>query len=510
MALIPFTTTIEFYYTAAWHTCTDVLQDPGPTWEFGLGSGVMDLVADTGILTFTLDNSPRNSASLAGYYSIGHTNCPAWFKDAMPIRVTCTRTDVPTSAVRFVGVLVAADPTSGAYRSDTVEVEARDWMDYAYIQKLGELAIQTGAGLGTDDALTTALAKFDVQPTATSFAVGKESFAALFDSDDAEKMTMAALFQKYARNEGGGYIYLRGDGTLRFDNRHVRPASTTDSFTLDASASTPMTELELGWSRDDIANRVEVTVYPTQVDTGATTVIWRLRDGFAMSAGQVLVVTCAFVDPDTGTRISASGVVTPLVSSTHIKFGSTDDGTSNDLIGSLTFPMVVGGNTATVTLTAAVAGYVNKLEIVGNGIYRYEPMTLTSEDATSIAARGERVMKVDLEQITSTNTAQVYAYYLKGQLKDPMMRVKRVRFLANFNTDFATAALTVNPNTRFAIKETQTGVDNPLFACRIKYEMVGTFLWVEIIPAMMPGGGNLNYFIWDVAGHGWNEGVWVF
>lgn len=513
MTWIVFKTYVEFYYAAAWHACADVLADPGVSWEYGLpGGGVNDLVAGTGILYFTLDNSEANSAHLAGYYTPGHTNAPAWFVDGLPVRVRLERQDDMTIATRFLGYLVSCLPSSGMYRNARTQVEARDWLDYAYEQHLGAIPIDTGAGLGVEDALTTALTYFDIQPAATDFDTGKETFAALFDSDNSEEMTMSALFQKLARNEGGGFIFLEGDGTLRFDNRHARILATADAFTLDATASSPMQELDVTWDRGQIVNRIEVTIYPADVDTGSTTIIWQLREPFILAPGQVMAVTCAFVDPDTGTRISASDVVNPLVSGTTIKFGSANDGTSNDLIGSLTFPMVVGGNTAIVTLTniGTQAGYLNLLKILGNGIYRYEPLVIANEDAASIALRGVRPLTVDLEQVTSANTANLYGAYLLGQLKDPSPRPDLIRFLANFSDEFATAALTIEPNTRFRVKEYQTGLDAPVFACRILFRAQGQFVWVDIVPAMMPGGGEINYFIWDVAGHGWDEGVWVF
>jgi hypothetical protein len=153
---------------------------------------------------------------------------------------------------------------------------------------------------------------------------------------------------------------------------------------------------------------------------------------------------------------------------------------------------------------------VNFIEILGDGIYTYDPMTLTAEDAASILIRGERSLPVKLEQITSPSTAQAYATFLKQQLADPAKKIERVRFLANFNDAFATAALTAEVNTRFGIKETQTGTDTSLFACRLKFEQQGPLLWVEILGAPAVGAGAVNYFIWDLAGHGWDVGKWAF
>jgi len=502
---------IWFYYSGAWHLCPDVLQDPAPVWEFGLpGNGPMDLVADTGILSFALDNSSSNAAGLAGYYSTGHPDCPAWFVDGLPVKVICTRQDTFVSATRFLGVMTDARPTSGVFEEAIVEVECHDWMDYASIQKLGQLAIQTSKR--ADEALTTALLDFPIQPAAVDFDEGKETWPKIFDTDDSMKMTMAALFQKLARNEGGGYIFLEGDGTLRFDNRHARPATATAAFTLDATGATPMNELDVSWSRKEIKNRVEANINLGRTDTTATTVIWKLQKTFALSAGQELILTCPYRDPATGARISATEVVDPLVGGTHIKFGSVDDGSSNDLIGSLIFPLDVGGNTTEITLTntGTVSGYVNFIELIGKGIYTYEPMMLEAEDAASIAARGELLLPVKLEQIVNPNTAHAYAVSLKQQLANPAREIEGVRFLANFSDEFMTAAMTAEVNIRFAVVEGQTGTDIELFACRLKFEQEGPLLWVEIIPAP---AATVNYFIWDQAPgatYGWDAGRWAF
>lgn len=513
MSFVKFKTEIYLYYTAAWHLCSDVLQDPAPTWEYGLpGNGPMDLVAGTGILTFGLNNSSRNAAGLAGYYSPGHGNCPAWFVDGLPIKVVCTREDTSASATRFRGEMVSARPTSGVFNEAITEVEAQDWMAFADIQKLGQLAIQSSKRV--DEALTTALLNFPAtcQPNATDFDTGKETFASIFNTDDSTKQTMAALFQKLARNEGGGHIFLEGDGTLRFDNRHARPMTTAAAFTLDATASTPMKEMRVLWGRSMIKNRIEAKMFPSKVDTGADTVVWKLQDPIPISAGQTLVITCPYRDPATAQRISAANVVTPLVGGTHIKFGSTDDGSSNDLIGSLTYPMVVGGNSSEITLTntGSVSGYLNFVEILGDGIYTYDPMVLEAEDAASILARGERSLPVALEQITSPSMAHAFAVKLKGELANPRVVIESVKFLANFSGAFATAALTVEPNTRFAVKEGQTGIDTELFACHLKFEWASPLLWVEVVPAPGAGAGAVNYGIFDVAGHGYDESVFAF
>lgn len=492
----------------AWVLCPDALMDPGPRWEYGLpGNGVMDLVASTGILTLTLDNSGTNSQGLAGYYSPGHPNCPAWFTDGLPVKVIVERQDTWAQADRFIGEIVGIRPSSGLFEAAVTEVEAHDWMEQVSIQKIGQLAIQTSKR--ADEALTTALAQFAIQPTATSFGIGDETFDSIFVTDDAIRMSMASLFQKLARNELGGHIYLQGDGALVFNERSYRPGVTAAAFSLDATTDHPMTELDVAWLRQDIKNRIECKCFPSRVDAAATTVIWKLQQTFPLLAGASITLTCPFRDPDTGMRISAIDVVNPLVSATHIKFGSVDDGATNDLIGSLTRPMTVGANSAKIVLTntGGTDGFVNFLEIVGKGIYIYEPMVMSDEDSASILAKGERVLPVNLELISDPNRAQAYATLLLGLLVDPHASIDRVTFLANYCDAFATAALTVDPNVRFAIVEPQTGINAHFFVCRIRYEVVGPQLWVTIVPAQ---ASALNYLTFDVDGHGLDEGVLRF
>jgi len=780
VTLIEIETSIWFYYTADWHECADWLPSPVPAWEYGLpGGDPMDIVATTGMLSFALDNSAANAAGLPGFYSPGHANCPAWFTDGLPVKVVVERMDTHVSATKFTGVVTAIRPTSGVYEAATTEVECRDWMDYAHVKKIGELFIE--ANKRADQALTSALAEFPLQPTGTNFEAGIETFLSIFNTDDSLRMTMASLFQKLARNECMGQIFLDGDGTLRFHNRNHRLV-TAPLFTLDATADSPMDALTVAWRRQAIKNRVECKIWPSVIDAASTTVLWKLQlsapslspaGNMPLAAGETATLTCPYRDPVTGTRISAIDVVDPLVSGTHIKLGSIDDGATNDLaeayctggtvtqvggqrihtftgddtlvvvrggavkslivagggggggtaagnaaggggggtiynaadvvtagnkavvvgaggayaagvqggvggassfngvsatggggggiwadgadggnggsgggvgqafggsqvagtgiagqgfaggafiaaqfagsggggagalggqtsganskeggvggagisssisgaalwyggggggsthstgsgvapggsgvggaghfgatagtagmtnrggggggggetvaggvggsgivIVSYPYPgfsnsMVVGGNTAKITLTnnLGVTGYVNLLELWGKGIYTYEPMVLSDEDAASIALRGERPLEIRLEQISNPVTAQGLATYTLGLTLEPRGNIDSVRFLANFSDDFATAAIDVEPNAPFLVVEEQSGTQQGVIAARLKYRQEGPKLWVEIVPAPIR---EVNYFTWDLAGHGWDEGVWTF
>src|SRR4030065_1368367 len=70
---------------------TDVTADARASVEIAVqygisGTGPADRVAQTGTLSFALDNSEHNSGGLIGYYAPGHANCRNGFEGGCPGR----------------------------------------------------------------------------------------------------------------------------------------------------------------------------------------------------------------------------------------------------------------------------------------------------------------------------------------------------------------------------------------------------------------------------------------
>jgi hypothetical protein len=152
--------------------------------------------------------------------------------------------------------------------------------------------------------------------------------------------------------------------------------------------------------------------------------------------------------------------------------------------------------------------YLNFLQITGDTYRATDNISFSIEDAASQALYGLRPMSLELEQITDLTSADMMADKILAETKDPIRKVNSVKFLANFSDAFATAALTVEPNTRFSMIEPQSGINGAYFAGRLRFSQQGTLLWVEIVPAQAPAAKT--YFIWDTADHGWDEGVWIY
>jgi hypothetical protein len=501
---------IELVSSDGWTDVTaDVLQDPPLAVRYGIqDTDPMALVADTGSASFALDNSRRNSGGKQGYYSPGHANVRSGFDEGKPVRVSFAYSG--TTYYKFVGRIQSIEMMPDEFGDAYSLVTATDWMDYAAGQKIGDLAIQSSKRV--DQVLPTILAKVPIQPRATSYGTGQETFDSVFNTDQGDKMSVRSLLEKLALNEYG-QMYVEGDTvggeTFRFDNRHVRMASVPSDSIITLSSD--MGELEIEYTRERVKNIVKARVYPLDVDSDASTVIWYNQIPFSIDAGATVTMQVAYRDPGTGQRISAADVVDPLVAGTDYDFGSASGTPASDMTSSLSIAATIGGNTATLALTnnAATPGYVNLLQLRGKGIYAYDPLTSESRDSDSVAQRGELELAIDLKQHSSPNTGQAFAHYLRGRMDVPTKYPRTVRFVANISDARMIAALSGEPSSRFILAHGLTGLNDGFFINGIELELTyGRILTCNWI--CVPAGALMNYLIYDVTFPGWDNAYWAF
>jgi hypothetical protein len=231
-----------------------------------------------------------------------------------------------------------------------------------------------------------------------------------------------------------------------------------------------------------------------------------LQKTFSIAAGATAVLTCPYRDPTGGARISGINVVDPLVEGTHIKIGTADDGTSHD-IHTFTATMVVGGNSAELTIVNGItSGYVNFIEILGKGIYAYDPQIIEASDPTSIAARGELLLSYDLDQHDNPTTGQVFATYIKDKFKVPVMTPKRASKIANDDAALMAGMLAAEPSSRFAMAEEMTGLSSDYFINGITLDIeAGNILRFGLVCVKAE---STAFFIWDTSK--WDEAYWAF
>lgn len=429
----------------------DVRIADGVQWGYGIrGSGPQDRVASTGSLTFALDNSESNSASLVGYYSPDHANARSGFDVGIRVRVRLTYAS--TTYTRFIGRVGSIVPEPGSKLDRKTIVIAYDWIDEAARFKLS--GIPTQLSQRADELIQTIVNAITVQPTGVSLATGIDTYEYALDSARDESSYALAEFSKIAQSEVG-YVFLSGDGTLVFHSRHTRPAISTNAFVFDNA----MSDLTTVRSRDLIYNRVQVTAHPRRVDDSVVT-LYTLQHPARVLAGESVVIFGGYVDPtQQAARVGGFDMVAP-VATTDYTMNEQEHGGGADLTGSFTVSSSFGGNGHYTTFTnnAAVTGYITSFRVRGKGIYDYENAIVVAEDASSKTTYGENVLSIDMPYQNDPSVAIGLAGYLVNSYAAPKTYVTTMRFLANLNTNHMAAAVAINPGTRIGVAEAVTGV----------------------------------------------------
>jgi hypothetical protein len=177
-------------------------------------AALIDLVAAPGSISFMLDNSPANSAGLAGYYSPGHANCRAGFAKNLRIYYAESYGGIPY----YQGVywLQKPIPSAGVFGAAVTRCKAVDWLELTKNIPLPAIGVQTDQrGDHLLNTLVVALAA-EVKPESEDFDVGDSIFTSAFDGDNVSRDSVYDILVKIARSEYGR-IYLQ-TGTERFEN----------------------------------------------------------------------------------------------------------------------------------------------------------------------------------------------------------------------------------------------------------------------------------------------------
>ena len=373
---------------------------------------------------------------------------------------------------KFVGHMTNIKPSSGEFDNPVTNVVAQDWIGYLNKQELGIQAIQSDKR--ADEALTTALAEFPVQPESTDFDTGVETFELIFAGDSADS-SMARFMAKLARNEQGR-IFSLGDGTLRFEKQGTRDGSQASAFTLDGTLS----EIDVSYSTNNIYNIVALDVKTQITDAAATTELFKVGQGIKFLANQKMTLECNFTDPDTGQRVAGSDVVTP-VAAPH--FGTTRTPANDDSHGDLTDDNYqVGGASLTVDLenTAGAVRYLNEFTILGKRITDYDRITVTKTNAASILQVGNKRYVNRLDLIEDPTRAENICDDILENYAPSHTDTCKITVLANIDSTLASQLITAEVSTKFTAIETITGINKDFYIDKIRYRQDYTLLWVTI------------------------------
>ena len=459
---------------------------PSCVWKRGnSGRTVFDRVSDIGTMTFVLNNSEFNSVSMAGYYSPDHSDIDSRFGLDTKVRLTIVENSVTHE--EWQGTISRIAPAFGTYGKQTTAITCEDWMANAYRDKVRGITVQ--ANKRDDEILTTLLTLASVQPLATSFSTGDDTYTYSLHDENSQRSTLARIFQKLAMS-GFGRIYLTGYETLQYITRSDLLVSGTPAATFNDN----MQNLRVTRSKNQRVREINVTSFPVEIDSSAV-VLWAARKELVIAAGATETFDISFRDPNGRTKRVAALSLETLTANTDYKFSSTT-GTGTDLNASLGAVVTLKADVATVSLTnnAGVTGYLWFHQQRGTGVYLYEPVTKTG----STGQDDGETLNIDMVYQDDPAVADDIKNLMLSWFAVDQTDVESVSFVANYSQAFMDAAF-LTPGELVTITESQTGINNNYFINGTQKRWLSPYV-LEVTWALTPANQISGVCFLDVVG----------
>ncbi len=430
------------------------------TWGIS-GTGPTDRIADPGTMEFDLDNGDCGDGAApgdhpAGFYSFGHPDCLPGFSIGTEVRLVLVD-PLLGERVRWWGTVLDATPNAGLEDPRTT-VQCVDWMEEAARAKVQGFQVQTN--VQSDVLFSTLVASLEKQPPAgTRAGTGSDIYPYAFDNVQDESSRILGELQKLALSEIG-LVYLTG-GVLVFEGRKIRGGGSADvRWSFDEGN---VTDAAVQYLRDDVYNRVQVSIHPRRVDAAATTVLFNLGSSLQVTRSTEVQLDCPYRDPNQqAQRVGGKDMVNP-VATTDYTANTAADGSGTNITSqfSVTYVGTPGGNTATVTVrnNGPLDGYVTKLQLRGRGLYDFEPVLSDMTDADSVAAYGENVLGYDMPYQSNPQNALDTAAFVLTRNKDADLRASQVTFVGDWDDDSRMKAFYLDVSDRVSITLERAGLD---------------------------------------------------
>lgn len=425
-------------------------------WDYPLraergidGSTPADRVAAPGLLSASLDNSLGNSAGLLGYYAPDHGNLRSGFTKGLPLRL-----QIGWGVQRkyiWRGKMDDLQPSPGQFKASVSTLTAYDFMKDMLDHNLNRITVQEDKR--SDQLVQAVLDNMAAEPANTSMDTDVYTMDLGLHSEQDERSNALSAMQKVCQS-ALAYFYIRGD-TTEGETAVFELYSTRDGQTIGGSFLDTMSEMKVTRGGERYFNKVIGTFHPTNVDIDGDTILASLPSEIYIDAGATETVSMRYRDPASkAVRISGKDIVDPLVADTHYQFSSSS-GSGNDLNASLTPTLTIGGNATDVEAynSAGVRGYLHFLEIVGNGIYQYEPQDITVESGD-----GDKSMTYDLFYQSDYYKAKAFITSIHLRVSEQVSHIEQLTIYADANETFMEYALDLDIGSRITVFESATGI----------------------------------------------------
>lgn len=446
----------------------DVIAPPKVEWGIR-SSNPTDRVAEPGPLQLELDNSKWNSGGKRGYYSPGHPDARVGFDIGTPVLYELGH---PTfgAPVKWIGTVKSITAAPGTARPAT-RVEAVDWMEEAALAKLSGLQVQTD--IQSDQAFALLVAAVDRQPpNGIWYGTGSDVYPFVFDNAQDEKSTVTSELLKLALSELG--VVTDQAGVVVFDGRRRLAGGGSVRFALHEDEQ--IVAMTVANDRDDIVNRVQVSVNPRRRDADNETVLFRLGSAIQIPRYTSVEIDCPYRDPDQqAQRVGGMDMQEPEPGVDY-EFNTQEQGTGADVTEQLSIESTFSGNKARLVITNSGPGDgwipAGGLELRGRRLSVFEPILSDQRDEASIAAFGETSLNYDMPYQSSIENAADLGKFLLSLRSDPRTRVESVTFVANWDDETAEQALNLRVLDIISITSPTLGlVDQPFYAMGFAHQV---------------------------------------
>lgn len=206
-----------------------------------------------------------------------------------------------------------------------------------------------------------------------------------------------------------GKFFIAADGQAKYYSRLVDRSVVQSLSEHEVQVGIPLRQ---PW--EVVKNDISLTV-KTRTEQ-AVAELWRLGDKPLVIAGSALEVWASF--SYNNQSVPATSVISPVATTDYLMNSQADGGgtnlTANFTVAATTFADAVK---LTITNLGAVDGYVTLLKVRGNALTT-QPVTMNSQDATSITRYKRRTLEIESNWLQSIETASDLLSYVLNFYKD--------------------------------------------------------------------------------------------
>jgi hypothetical protein len=498
------TAKIYAYISAAWVELVDAGNVDGINFSWGITDNrPTSRLADVGQLRFSLNNND-------GQYTPGGPSALAGWKKGIPVKLVCTFDG--EDCTRFRGI-ISDIKIRPHFKDVKAYVTVVDWLDYASRHPVINPGIETNQR--GDEVMQTIINLIEVDPQATEFEAGFETFPTAFDAVTSTTKAYEE-FAKVALSELG-YVYLAKDKDtgerLVFESSNTRQGwKLADDIPLDVASSsllenengsagenedgtpvhnneaaaatidgTTITDFEAVYG-EHVINRFTCYANPRKLDTSAQ-VLFRLSAPQVIGAGQTITIKGTYADPNGGLPIHGKDMITPVATTDYLVYANSD-GTGTNLTSSLSLISVVYGTegfTHQVKNTNATVGYITQYNTRGTGIYVYNPIEHMASDSTSIAEFEAISESINQAYKNNLYSGSVFVKSNVNEYRQPRTVLNFVSFCANKSATNMMAFLYADVGGLYYISIPEAGITGNYYIQGIEVEMINKTVFVKWI-----------------------------